>query len=72
MEKLIIDRFEGDYAVCEREDRSILEVLSALLPEGAREGDTLIIGKEGFELDSADSEKRAERIRALADSLWEE
>lgn len=58
--------------MCEREDRSILEVLSALLPEGAREGDTLIIGKEGFELDSADSEKRAERIRALADSLWEE
>ena len=33
---LIIDRFEGDVAVCEDEDRRIVEMDRSLLPEGAK------------------------------------
>ena len=44
---LIIDRFEGDVAVCEDEDRRIVEMDRSLLPEGAREGSVLISARHG-------------------------
>lgn len=37
----IIDRFEGDLALCEGPDRSILSIPRSQLPQGAKEGDVL-------------------------------
>ena len=39
--KVIIDRFEGDYAVIELEDKTICNMPIKLLPEGAIEGSVL-------------------------------
>ncbi len=39
--KLIIDRFEGDYAVCEREDKTMMDIERSKLPEGVKEGSVL-------------------------------
>lgn len=47
MEKLILDRFEGDYAVCEREDGTLTDVLRTLLPADAAEGDCLLLDDDG-------------------------
>lgn len=37
----IIDRFEGDFVVLEREDRTTVNILRNQLPESAKEGDVI-------------------------------
>lgn len=41
--KVIIDRFEGEFAVVELEDKSFIDMPIELVPEGAKEGDILEI-----------------------------
>ena len=36
--KVIIDRFEGGFALVELEDRTIIDMPIELIPEGARKG----------------------------------
>ncbi len=64
--KVIIDRFEGDYAVVELPDMSTVDMPIQLVPEGAKEGDVLII-----EIDIEETKKREEQIKKLMDDLWE-
>lgn len=64
--KVIIDRFEGDYAVVELPDRSTVDIPKQLVPKGAKEGDVLSI-----EIDKDETAKRKERIQKLMDELWE-
>ena len=43
MQKYIIDRFEGDFAVCENYDtEEIIDILKEKLPNDAKEGDILL------------------------------
>jgi hypothetical protein len=64
--KLIIDQFEGDFAVCEKEDRTVLNINLRDLPAGAEVGDVLIIEGENFKIDTVQSAKRKEMLRLLA------
>ena len=64
--KVIIDRFEGDYAVVELPDGTMVDMPISLIPEGAREGDVLVIS-----IDIDETAKRKERIKNLMDDLWE-
>ena len=38
---LIIDRFEGDFAICEREDCTMVTIEKSRLPKGVRPGNIL-------------------------------
>ena len=64
--KVIIDRFEGDYAVVELPDLTVVDMPRSLIPEGAKEGDVLVIG-----IDPDETDKRKERIEKLMNDLWE-
>mgnify|MGYP001063035623 FL=1 len=64
--KVIIDRFEGDYAIVELADGTMVDMPISLVPKGAREGDVLVIG-----IDADETAKRKERIKKLMDDLWE-
>jgi uncharacterized OB-fold protein len=64
--KVIIDRFEGDYAVVELEDRSICNMHIKLLPEGVEEGSVIKI-----EIDNESTKNKKEEIKKLMDELWE-
>lgn len=64
--KVIIDRFEGDYAVVELEDKTICNMPIKLLPKEAKEGSVLKI-----EVDIESTEDRREKIKKLMDELWE-
>ena len=44
---LIIDRFEGDFAICEREDCTMVTIEKSRLPKGVRPGNILKIEKDG-------------------------
>ena len=49
--KVIIDRFEGGFAVCEKADRTMVNVKRTQVPPEAKEGDTLIIDGDSIIID---------------------
>lgn len=63
--KLIIDRFESNYAVCEDENRVMHNISKSLIPSESREGDVLeiILNKE-------ETEKRRKYIEELTKDMW--
>lgn len=64
-EKYIIDRFEGETAVCETVDEETVAIDRASLPENAREG--MVIRREngGYIADEQETKSRQERIKSL-------
>ena len=64
--KMMIDRFEGNYAVVELPDKSIWNVPRAFFP-GAAEGDVYTISKDGSE-----TTKRKHRIQSKFDRMKRE
>lgn len=67
---IIIDRFEGKYAVCEENDKQIL-IEKEILPSNAKEGDVLEMFEGHYFINSDETEKRREEINSLQDDLWE-
>ncbi len=68
--RVTIDRFEGEFAVCEREDRTMINIPRSRLPRRAREGDILIIEGDSIKLDSAGTTRKKEAIEKLMKDLW--
>lgn len=68
-----IDRFEGDYAILELENRDLFQVLRSEV-EPAVEGDILLMEqtKDGikFILDTSETTKRRKKIDSLMDKLF--
>ena len=44
--KVTINRFEGPYAVCKKEDGSMVDIKRFNIPVGAKEGDILNIAED--------------------------
>jgi len=63
--KIIIDRFEGNYAVCEDENRVMHNISKILIPNESREGDVLEIT-----LNKEETEKRRKYIEELTRDMW--
>jgi len=68
--KVTIDRFEGDYAVCEKPDRTMINIEKNRLPADAKEYDILIIDGGKIEIDANETVKRKKKIEKLMDDLW--
>lgn len=68
--KVIVDRFEGDFAVCEKEDRRMINIERAMIPSEAKEGDVLIVDGGSITIDEAETEKRKRLIEELARDIW--
>lgn len=64
--KVIVDRFEGGFAVVQLSDKTTANMPKSLLPDGAREGDVLEIT-----IDQEETKQRAEKISRLMDDVWE-
>jgi len=60
MQKFIIDRFEGSYAVCKNEDKSFSNIPKYKLPLDLNEGDCLIQGDDDIFRLELDSDKSTE------------
>lgn len=72
MKKFIVDRFEENYAVCETEDKKMVNIHRSELPENAKEGDVLILLQDNkYFIDSESTRQRRERIKKKMNSLWE-
>jgi hypothetical protein len=68
--KVTIDRFEGVYAVCEKPDRTMINIEKGKLPANAKEGDILIIEGDSIKVDSGETIKRKKTIERLMNDLW--
>ena len=68
MEYYAIDRIEGNYAVCEKDGETMVNISRALLPEGAGEG----LADGSFALDREEEERRRKEALELTDGLFDE
>lgn len=69
--KAVIDRFEGEYAVCEKDDRTMIKLKKNEIPLTAKEGDVLIIEAGSIILDEEETEKRKREIERLTEDMWQ-
>ncbi len=67
---LIIDRFEGGYAVCECEDGTFVHIARHLLLESAQEGDALDCWEDMFAPNNAQTTLRKSRIHKKMEHLF--
>lgn len=72
MTKFTIDRFEGNYAICEQEDQSTVSVPKYKLPLGCKEGDCLVLDEDGmFQPDREEKTVKEKRIRDKMNRIFE-
>lgn len=67
--KVIIDRFEGKYAICEKENKEMIDIETDKIPTGAKEGDVLIIANDKIVVDKESTIERKDNIQDLFNNL---
>ena len=67
--RYIVDRIEGDLAVCERDDLEFFDIPLEKLPEGTKAGDCLVFDGE-WRIDSDETERRKARIEKKMRDLF--
>jgi hypothetical protein len=73
MRRLIVDRFEGDFAVCEQEDLTMTDIQIDSLPAGVHAGSVLYVDENGkFSLDIWQEEERRENLLDMQDRLFDD
>ena len=68
---IIIDRFEGDYAVIYQDD-ALKNIPKELVDINAKEGTVLIKKENKYYLDEKNTAVRREKIAELQESLFED
>ncbi len=70
--KYIVDRIEGNLAVCESENMSMSVISMSDLPDGTREGSVINFISGVYSLDLDEEQERRERILSLQDGIFDE
>ena len=70
--RAVIDRFEGNFAVCETEDRTMLNIRRSKLPANVKEGDVLISDGDTIKIDPAETAKRKKIAEKLIEDVWQD
>lgn len=69
--KGVIDRFEGEFAVVEGEDRVKVEIPRNIIPKEAKEGDSILQIGGKYIIDEGETQRRRVEIEVLSKDLWE-
>jgi S-adenosylmethionine:tRNA-ribosyltransferase-isomerase (queuine synthetase) len=69
-ERLIVDRIEKCYAICENEAKEMVVLKLENLPEGVKEGDCLILNDDEFLVDKLESQNRRRVIEEKINHLF--
>ena len=69
--KVIIDRFEENCVVCEKEDRQMIDIEKNKISRVAKEGDILNITDDKITIDLEKTKKTKKEIEELTKDLWE-
>lgn len=68
--KVIIDRFEGNYAVCEKDDGNMINIEKDKISQDAKEGDVLSVTDDEIIIDEISTSERKKEIENLTKDLW--
>ncbi len=69
--RIVIDRFEGIFAICEDKEQKLFAIEIAELPQGAKEGHVLEIKDDGtLVLDQTETDLRRAKNAKLQKDLW--
>jgi len=68
--KIIVDRIEDGFAVCEMENGSIVNFGLVMLPEGVSEGTVLNIEGEIITIDAIETENKKRAANKLLDDIF--
>lgn len=68
--QFIIDRFEGSLAVCEDENRRMINIERNKLPPEAKEGDVLCVDGGEYKVDAVATEAKKREVKRLAEDIW--
>ena len=60
--KIIIDRFEGEYVVCEDETGKVINIPKTDMPDEAKEGEVLSKSDSGYRIEKTETEAKREKI----------
>lgn len=66
--RVIIDRFEKEFAVCEKEDMSMIDIPRNKIPQDAKEGDILLIEEDNINIDKEATAIRRAELEKLFNS----
>ena len=66
--RVIIDRFEESFAICEKEDLSIIDIPRSKLPQEAKEGDILLVEEDNIVIDVEATKIRRAELEKLFNS----
>lgn len=69
MKRYVIDRFEGNMAVCECEDKSTIDIKREILPKECKEGDCIVEEDGRYCIDKEETNRRKEKVKELLDKL---
>lgn len=72
MRELTVDRFEGNYVICEDKEKNMFAIDKTEMIKGVKEGDIIVISDSGeISVDREKTELRRKRIQAKEKNLWE-
>ncbi len=72
MRELIIDRMEGNFYICEDEEKKMFAIDKSEMVKGAKEGDVITITDDGIiEVDEEKTMARKKKIGKLQSSVFE-
>ena len=71
MKKVIVDRIEGNIAVCEDDNLNIIEVHVNSILGDVKEGDVLTADNDRYIVNKEETEKRRKHIEELMKGIWE-
>ncbi|MDF2951383.1 MAG: hypothetical protein K0S18_966 [Anaerocolumna sp.] len=71
MKRLIVDRLENNYAVCETKANTVIHIPMTEIPNNTKEGDVLMLMEGKYVIDTIDTNTRKERIRDKINRLFE-
>ena len=69
--RYIVDRFEGNIAVCEDENKNFINIPKYKLPLETKEGDCLVEKYGFFKIDVEETVSRKDRIKKKMENLFE-
>lgn len=69
--KLVIDRIEGEYLICEDENKKMVKIRKDKAPREAEEGIVLAFEGDKIIIDYEESKKLKREIEDLMEDMWE-
>ena len=72
MRYLSVDRLEGNFVICQDDEKKMYAIETGEAPRGVKEGDILAIDEDGkIAIDADETARRRSKIKKLQDSVWE-